>query len=61
MKASKREYPRRVRFEYYKHDTDRRDYHNIDYVIEETFNDDMEESKYYESMNHEANVSIIYL
>ena len=55
----KSEYPQRIRFEYYKHGTDRLNYRNIEYAIEKTFNNDMEESRYYEEMNHEANVTII--
>lgn len=54
----KTNYPKTIRVAYFKDGVDKRDKFNEWYAIEETVNSDREESEFYESLNHEANVNI---
>ena len=51
-------FPKTIRVAYFKDGVDKRDNFNEWYVIEQTVNNSREESTFYESLNHEANVNI---
>lgn len=51
-------FPKTIRVAYFKEGVDKRDNFNEWYVVEETVNNSMQESSFYESLNHEANVNI---
>ena len=51
-------YPKTIRVAYFKDGVDKRDNFNEWYVIQEKVNNQSEESTFYESLNHEANIEI---
>ena len=60
MKTTKN-YPIKIRVEYYKNDTNTSDYFNIKYATEDVVNSESDEMIFYEGLNHEANIKIIKL
>ena len=51
-------YPKTIRVAYFKEGVDKIDNFNEWYVIQEKVNNQSEESTFYESLNHQANVNI---
>jgi len=58
MKDKIMNYPKKIRVAYFKDGVDKRDNFNEWYVIQEKVNNQSEESTFYESLNHEANIEI---
>jgi len=58
MNTQKIKYPLTIRVDYFKEGSDTRDNFNIKYSTEEVVNSSDEEYEYYESLNHEANITI---
>ena len=51
-------YPKTIRAAYFKDGVDKRDSFNEWYALEETVNNSIDESLFYEGLNHEANIEI---
>ena len=58
MTVQENKYPLTIRVDYFKEGSDTRDNFNIRYSIEEVVCSFDEECSFYESLNHEANITI---
>ena len=57
-KEEQKMYPKTMTERYFKFDSDTRDAQNEMYALETIVNNRLEESRWYESLNHEANIVV---